>query len=109
ERAVAFETADTLDAVEQAEAEFRTRCEGDGNRSIQLDHGGRVAAEELVVQEHNLRPVGFSRGRSLGVDSGDRRLDLIGRRTLHAERAFDQTNALFDFGALPASTVLVLE
>jgi hypothetical protein len=78
--------ARALDAVEQLDGDQWARSERDRHRAIQLDDGGSLVAEQLIVEEDELPPVRGRSLRGLGMDRRDRALDLIRTRPPLAER-----------------------
>src|SRR5688500_3989624 len=109
ERYVVLQSAGGCEAVEQLQSLERACSERDRNRAVQLDDGGSLVAQELVVEHTELGPIGRCGGWGLGVDGGDRTLDLIRAGAPHAERLLDERGALFDLGAVPLRSILILE
>ena len=63
--------------------------------------------QQLVVELHDLRPVGgLGRGR-VGVHGGDRRLDLVRARHVAAQAGAHEGVALVDQCAVPQRAVLI--
>src|SRR5258707_9971 len=64
--------------VEEGERGFGSVDLGHGDRTVEGDDRGGVVGQQLVVELHDLRPVGGGRGWGVAVDGVDRRLDLVG-------------------------------
>ena len=79
------------------------------------DGGGlvvlRVVAEgdQVVVPGEDLRPIGRRRRRRVGVERGDRGLDLVAPRAFLGERALQDGDALGDLDAVPQRAILLVE
>ena len=94
------------------------KCREPRARPVGLAHGdGPVEAydgaagqrQQLVVPLHDLHPVGLLGGACVGVERGDRGLQLELAALLEREGALQDQYALLDQGAVPAAAVLVGE
>jgi hypothetical protein len=106
---VAGERLGDLGLVDQSEAGRGAGGHRDRRGAVQPDHRGRRAGQPRVVQAHDLPPVGRLGGRRLGVDRGDRGLELVRPEILAPERPLDQRAPLGDPPPVPPRPVLVLE
>src|SRR5689334_25078980 len=88
--------------VDQLDAVLRAITHCNGRRAIQLDDGRWVGAQQQVVENDDLRPVGVVRRRSLRVHRGDRGLQRVWSESARRERALDQSSALGDQTLIPA-------
>ena len=86
------------DPLGLGEAGRGARDVSDGDRSV--EHRGGVVVvgvvaqrDQLVVPLEDLRPVGLRRRRGVGMERGDRRLDLVAARALLGERALQDRDA----------------
>ena len=93
-------------------------CSEPGPRPVGLAHGdGPVEAydgaagqrQQLVVPLHDLHPVGLLGRACVGVERGDRGLQLELAALLEGEGTLQDPYALLDEGAVPAAAVLVGE
>ena len=57
--------------IDQSQPSRRTIRHGNRNRTVQLDHRGRIYLQQEVVEPDNLRPIGLRRGARLGVHRSD--------------------------------------
>jgi hypothetical protein len=83
------------------------RVHGDG--PIQRDDRVRLDRIELVVQREDLGPIAVVGGGRVGVNGGDRGLDLKRSGLVAPQARTDQRMALLDELGVPARTVLVGE
>ena len=71
--------------------------------------GGRRPRQQLVVELHDLVPVGVGGVRGVGVHGGDRGLDLEGPGEVAAEARPDDRVPFADLAGVPAGAVLIGE
>src|SRR5262249_40367893 len=96
---------EAVDPLDGGQADLGPLGHRERDRAVELDHRRRLMAEELVVQEDDLRPVALL----TCVTGGDRGLELVGARCSAAQRGVDERAALLDLGGVPPSPVLVLQ
>ena len=94
----------------------RGGAEDVADRDRATEHGGGVLAhrvvgegDEVVVPGEDLRPVGLLGAGRVGVQGGDRGLDLVAPRALNGERRLQDAHALGDLAGVPQATVLPVE
>src|ERR1700744_1300235 len=80
---------------------------GQGDAAVEGDDRGGGDGQELVVEGEDLAPVGGGGHRGVGVDGGDRGLELVGAGAVAAQAGPDQVVAFGDQGPVPAVAVLV--
>src|SRR5215813_8090341 len=66
-----------IEAVYQGEAGGRAIDLGDGDRAVQRYHGASSQRQQLIVELHDLPPVGRARGRRIAVDGVFRGMALV--------------------------------
>jgi hypothetical protein len=88
---------------------FRAERVAGGDRPVEQHYRGRRQILEAVVEQADLPPVGLLVVARLGVQGGDRGLDLVRPRPSHDHRAVEQRRRLGREPAVPARTVLVLQ
>ena len=93
------------DPLQQGQPGLGSLGQGDGNGSVQLDHGRGRHVEEAVVEHGDLGPV--RRAVTPDVAGGDGRLDLEGPGTVEACRRLEQLPTLGDGRGIPQRAVLL--
>jgi hypothetical protein len=106
---IAGELTFPVEAIDPGQALLRAARHRQGHRRVELDHGARLLVQQAGVERRDLLPVGGLRMPGLGVERGDRRLQLVRPAATPAERRLQGRQALGDRVALPAPAVLLLE
>ncbi len=91
------------------QAGFRPVAHRHRNGTVERHHRARSHVEQGVVEPDDLVPIGVGWVRSLGVDSGDRRLGLVLTRHPPPQGPGEDLYALRHHGVIPQLALLFFE
>ena len=106
---IAGELAVPIEAIDPGQALLRAARHRQRHGRVELDHRARLLVQQAGVERRDLLPVGGVRLLGLGMERGDRRLQLVRAATPPSQRRLQRRHALGDRVPLPAAAVLLLE